>query len=222
MRLNELHDKPGATRPKKRLGRGIGSGLGKTAGRGTKGQKARAGVSIKGFEGGQMPLSRRLPKRGFNNIFALRYNELNLGKVQEAVDAGRLDPKQPVTVAALKAAGLIRRERDGLRLLGNGPLKAKLSFELAGASAGAIKAVEAAGGSVTVLERKTPKKEGKKAERRAKSREKIKARAEAPKTSEAPVKEAKKPAPEEKPKAEEAKAERAKASKPKPTKKDET
>ena len=150
MRLNELSDRPGATKAKKRLGRGIGSGLGKTAGKGTKGQKARAGVAIKGFEGGQMPLHRRLPKRGFNNIFARKYNELNLGRIQAAVDAGRLDGKKPITVEALQQAGLIRRAKDGVRLLGNGELKAKLAFEVTGASQSAIKAVEAKGGTVTL------------------------------------------------------------------------
>jgi large subunit ribosomal protein L15 len=143
-----LSDRPGATKPKKRLGRGIGSGLGKTSGKGQKGQKARAGVAIKGFEGGQMPLHRRLPKRGFNNIFAKAYNEVNLGTVQSAIDAGRLDGKNPVTVDALLAAGVIRRKRDGVRLLGSGELKTKLAFEVTGASSGAIKAVEAQGGSV--------------------------------------------------------------------------
>ena len=118
MRLNELSDRPGATRARKRLGRGVGSGLGKTSGRGIKGQKARAGVAIKGFEGGQMPLHRRLPKRGFNNIFGKNFNEINLGKIQAAVDAGRLDGKKPITVEALKEAGLIRRAKDGVRLLG--------------------------------------------------------------------------------------------------------
>ena len=141
MRLNEVRDRDGATRAKKRLGRGIGSGLGKTAGRGTKGQKARAGVAIKGFEGGQMPLHRRLPKRGFNNIFAKKFNELNLGRIQGAVDSGRLDAKKPITVDALKAAGLIRRPKDGVRLLGHGELKTKLAFEVTGASGPAIKAV---------------------------------------------------------------------------------
>src|SRR4029453_4705944 len=133
MRLNEIRDRPGATSAKKRLGRGIGSGLGKTAGKGTKGQKARAGVAIKGFEGGQMPLHRRLPKRGFNNIFAKKLNEINLGRIQQAVDAGVLDGKKPITVAALKEAGLIRREKDGVPLLGNGALKAKRAFEATGA-----------------------------------------------------------------------------------------
>jgi large subunit ribosomal protein L15 len=150
MRLNELSDRPGATKPKKRLGRGVGSGLGKTSGKGVKGQKARSGVAIKGFEGGQMPLHRRLPKRGFNNIFARKYNELNLGRIQEAVDSGRLDGKKPITVEALQQAGLIRRAKDGVRLLGNGELKAKLAFEVTGASQSAIKAVEAKGGTVTL------------------------------------------------------------------------
>jgi large subunit ribosomal protein L15 len=150
MRLNELSDRPGAAKPKKRLGRGLGSGLGKTSGRGVKGQKARSGVAIKGFEGGQMPLHRRLPKRGFKNIFANKFNELNLGRIQEAVDSGRLDGKKPITVEALKDAGLIRRTKDGVRLLGNGELKAKLVFEVTGASQSAIKAVEAKGGSVTL------------------------------------------------------------------------
>ena len=150
MRLNELSDRPGATKARKRLGRGVGSGLGKTSGRGIKGQKARSGVAIKGFEGGQMPLHRRLPKRGFNNIFGKDFNEINLGKIQAAVDSGRLDGKKPITVEALKEAGLIRRAKDGVRLLGSGELKAKLTFEITGASQSAIKAVEAQGGSVTL------------------------------------------------------------------------
>ena len=150
MRLNELTDRPGATKAKKRLGRGPGSGLGKTSGRGVKGQKARSGVAIKGFEGGQMPLHRRLPKRGFSNIFAKKYNELNLGRIQEALDSGRLDGKKPITVEALKEAGLIRRAKDGVRLLGQGEIKGKLAFEVTGASASAIKAVEAKGGTVTL------------------------------------------------------------------------
>jgi large subunit ribosomal protein L15 len=150
MRLNELSDRPGATKPKKRLGRGIGSGLGKTSGKGVKGQKARSGIAIKGFEGGQMPLHRRLPKRGFSNIFAKKYNELNLGRIQAAVDAGLLDGKKPITIEALRQAGLIRRAKDGVRLLGNGEFKAKLAFEVTGASQSAIKAVEAKGGTVTL------------------------------------------------------------------------
>jgi large subunit ribosomal protein L15 len=173
MRLNAISDRPGATKAKKRLGRGIGSGLGKTAGKGTKGQKARAGVAIKGFEGGQMPLHRRLPKRGFNNIFAKKLNETNLGRIQQAVDAGVLDGKKPITVAALKEAGLIRREKDGVRLLGNGELKAKLAFEVTGASQSAIKAVEAKGGTVTlksITGRERPAADKIKAERRAAKR----------------------------------------------------
>ena len=173
MRLNAISDRPGATKAKKRLGRGIGSGLGKTAGKGTKGQKARAGVAIKGFEGGQMPLHRRLPKRGFNNIFAKKLNEINLGRIQQAVDAGILDGKKPITVAALKEAGLIRREKDGVRLLGNGELKAKLAFEVTGASQSAIKAVEAKGGTVTlksITGRERPAADKIKSERRAAKR----------------------------------------------------
>ena len=158
MRLNEIRDRAGATKARKRLGRGIGSGLGKTSGRGVKGQKARTGVAIKGFEGGQMPLARRLPKRGFNNIFAKSYNEINLGRIQEAVDAGRLDGKKPITVEALKEARLIRRSRDGVRLLGSGEIKAGLTFEVSGASQSAIKAVEAAGGTVTL--KALPRREG--------------------------------------------------------------
>jgi large subunit ribosomal protein L15 len=173
MRLNELSDRSGATKPRKRLGRGVGSGLGKTSGRGVKGQKARSGVAIKGFEGGQMPLHRRVPKRGFNNIFAKIYNELNLGRIQEAVDAGRLDGKKPITADALREAGLIRRAKDGVRLLGHGELKAKLSFEVAGASQSAIKAVEAQGGSVTVKSitgREAPPADKIKADKRAAKR----------------------------------------------------
>jgi large subunit ribosomal protein L15 len=173
MRLNEISDRPGATKAKKRLGRGIGSGLGKTSGRGVKGQKARSGVAIKGFEGGQMPLHRRLPKRGFNNIFAKRFNEVNLGRIQQAIDSGRLDGKKPITIAALKEAGLIRRERDGVRLLGHGELKAKLAFELTGASASAIKAVENAGGTITlksITGRERPPGDQIKSDRRAAKR----------------------------------------------------
>ena len=150
MKLNELADKAGATKDRMRVGRGIGSGKGKTAGRGVKGQKARTGVAIKGFEGGQMPLHRRLPKRGFNNIFAKDYNEVGLDRVQKAIDAGKLDGKAPVTAAALVAAGVIRRERDGVRLLANGEITAKVDFEVAGASKAAIAAVEKAGGTVKI------------------------------------------------------------------------
>ena len=152
MKLNELRDNPGARKSRVRVGRGIGSGLGKTAGRGQKGQKSRSGVSVKGFEGGQMPLHMRLPKRGFNNIFAKDYAEVNLGQIQKLVDAGSLDAKGVIDHAALKAAGVARGGKDGVRLLGKGALTAKLNFRVAGASAGAKSAVEAAGGSVEVIE----------------------------------------------------------------------
>ncbi len=150
MRLNELRDKPGAAKKRVRVGRGIGSGKGKTAGRGVKGQKSRTGVAINGFEGGQNPIHMRLPKRGFNKPFRLRYAEVNLGRVQEAIDAGKLDASATVDAKALKQAGVVTHVRDGVRLLGDGALKAKVNFEVAGASAPALKAVEAAGGSVTV------------------------------------------------------------------------
>jgi large subunit ribosomal protein L15 len=152
MNLNDLRDKDGATHSRKRLGRGIGSGSGKTAGRGVKGQKARSGVSINGFEGGQMPLYRRLPKRGFNNIFAKDFVIVSLGRLQAAVDAKKLDPKKPVTAEALVEAGVIRRARDGVRLLAGGDLKAKLAIEVAGASQSAIEKVEKSGGSVKLPE----------------------------------------------------------------------
>lgn len=151
MKLNELHDRDGATKPRKRVGRGIGSGSGKTGGRGVKGQKSRSGVAINGFEGGQMPLYRRLPKRGFKNIFAKDFNEVSLGRIQAAIDAKKLDPKKPVTVDTLAEAGVIRRARDGVRLLGGGELKAKVDFEIAGASKPAIEQVEKVGGSVKLL-----------------------------------------------------------------------
>jgi large subunit ribosomal protein L15 len=159
MKLNEIADRPGATHNTKRVGRGIGSGKGKTAGRGVKGQKARTGVAIKGFEGGQMPLHRRLPKRGFNNIFAKDFNEVGLGRVQQAIDAGKLDAKAAVTAEALKAAGIIKRVRDGVRLLSNGELKAAVAFELAGASKSAVAAVEKAGGSVKIVGAETKQAE---------------------------------------------------------------
>lgn len=152
MRLNDLRDNPGATRTRKRVGRGPGSGKGGTAGRGNKGQKSRSGVALKGFEGGQMPIHRRLPKRGFNNLFAKDFNEVNVGRLQAAVDKKMLDAKKPVTVEALAAAGIIRRVRDGVRLLGQGELKTKLTIEVTGASAGAVKAVEKVGGKVSIVE----------------------------------------------------------------------
>jgi large subunit ribosomal protein L15 len=148
MKLNDLRDNEGATHSKKRLGRGIGSGSGKTAGRGVKGQKARSGVAINGFEGGQMPLYRRLPKRGFNNIFAKSFNIVSLRRIQAAVDAKKLDAKATVDAEALIKAGVIRRAKDGVKLLADGELKAKLSFDIAGASKAAVEKVEKAGGSV--------------------------------------------------------------------------
>ena len=151
MKLNELRDNEGARHRKIRVGRGIGSGKGKTGGRGVKGQKARSGVAINGFEGGQMPIYRRLPKRGFNNIFASDFVIVSLDRVQKAIDAGKLDAKATVDAAALKAAGVIRREKDGVRVLADGELKAKVAFEVAGASKPAIEKIEKAGGSVKLL-----------------------------------------------------------------------
>jgi len=151
MKLNQIADRPGARTFGKRVGRGIGSGKGKTAGRGVKGQKSRTGVRIKGFEGGQMPIYRRLPKRGFANIFALHLNEVNLGRVQTAIDKKQLDPAKPVTVEALVAAGVLNRALDGVRLLGGGELKAKVAFEVHGASKSAAAVVEKLGGSVKRL-----------------------------------------------------------------------
>jgi large subunit ribosomal protein L15 len=154
MKLNQLSDNAGATKNRMRVGRGIGSGKGKTAGRGVKGQKARTGVAIKGFEGGQMPLHRRLPKRGFTNIFAKAYAEVDLARIQKAIDAGKLDAKATVDVAALVAAGVVRRARDGVRVLANGELKAKVALKVAGASKAAVAAVEKAGGSIEILVKK--------------------------------------------------------------------
>lgn len=152
MKLNELRDNPGATKDRMRVGRGIGSGKGKTGGRGVKGQKSRSGVSINGFEGGQMPLYRRLPKRGFKNIFGKDYNEVSLGRIQAAIDAKKLDAKETVTVEALVKAGVVRRAKDGVRLLGGGELKTKVNFDIAGASKPALEQVEKAGGSVKLPE----------------------------------------------------------------------
>ena len=152
MKLNDLRDNQGARKSRVRVGRGIGSGLGKTAGRGQKGQKSRSGVSVWGFEGGQMPLHMRIPKRGFNNIFAKDYAEVNLGAVQKALDAGKLKGDGVVDHEALKGAGLARGGKDGVRLLGKGSLSAKLAFKVAGVSAGARKALEGAGGSVELIE----------------------------------------------------------------------
>ena len=152
MKLNQIADRPGARKSRMRIGRGIGSGKGKTGGRGGKGQTARSGVRIKGFEGGQMPLHRRLPKRGFRNTpFAVKLNEVNLGDIQEALDAGKLDAKNAVDAAAMVKAGLMRRAKGGVKLLGGGELKAKVEFSVWRASKSAIAAVEKAGGSVKVL-----------------------------------------------------------------------
>ncbi|RJF70926.1 50S ribosomal protein L15 [Rhodopseudomonas palustris] len=156
MKLDEISDNPGARKKRMRIGRGIGSGKGKTGGRGGKGQTARSGVRIKGFEGGQMPLHRRLPKRGFTNIFRLEYAEINLDRLQEAVDAKAIDAGKVIDAAALVEAGVLRRSRDGVRLLGRGELTAKLNIEVHGATKSAIEAVEKAGGSVKIL---APKKD---------------------------------------------------------------
>ncbi|QMW23192.1 50S ribosomal protein L15 [Sandaracinobacteroides saxicola] len=153
MKLNEIKDNPGARVDRVRVGRGIGSGLGKTAGRGQKGQKSRSGVAVKGFEGGQMPLHMRLPKRGFNKPNAREYSEVNIGALQAAVDAGKLAAGGAVDVAALQAAGLVTQPKDGVRLLGKGAITAALNLTVAGVTASAKAAVEAAGGSVTLIAR---------------------------------------------------------------------
>jgi large subunit ribosomal protein L15 len=151
MKLNEITDNEGATHSHKRLGRGIGSGSGKTAGRGVKGQKARSGVAINGFEGGQMPIYRRLPKRGFNNLFSNDYVVVSLGRIQVAIDAKKLDAKKTIDAAALKAAGVIRRVKDGVRVLSDGELKSKVTIEVAGASKPAIEKIEKAGSTIKLL-----------------------------------------------------------------------
>jgi large subunit ribosomal protein L15 len=155
-RLNEIADNPGAAKKLMRVGRGVGSGKGKTAGRGVKGQKSRRGVSINGFEGGQMPVHMRLPKRGFNKLNRLRFAEVNLGRLQKAIDAGRLDAGKEIDEATLVAAGLVRRVRDGVRLLAQGEVTSKVMLVVTGASAAAVEAVEKAGGSVTVQRPSTP------------------------------------------------------------------
>ncbi|MEP3051412.1 MAG: 50S ribosomal protein L15 [Erythrobacter sp.] len=157
MKLNDLRDNDGARKGRMRKGRGIGSGKGKTAARGQKGQKSRSGVAIKGFEGGQMPLHMRLPKRGFNNPFGKDFAEVNIGMVQKFIDAKKLDSKKLIDDAALRAAGLVRGGKDGVRLLGKGEIKAKVKFAVAGASKGAVEAVEKAGGSVDVSAPTKPK-----------------------------------------------------------------
>ena len=177
MRLNELRDNQGARKTRVRVGRGTSSGKGKTGGRGVKGQKSRSGVSIKGFEGGQMPLHMRLPKRGFNVPNPKKLNAVNLGRLQQALDSGKLNASDAVNTASLKSAGVIRRELDGVRIIGNGELKTKLDFEIFGVSASAREAIEKLGGKITVLapapskddddakaEKKAKKKAAKKAE----------------------------------------------------------
>ena len=154
MKLNELRDNEGATKGRKRLGRGIGSGKGKTGGRGVKGQKARSGVAINGFEGGQMPLYRRLPKRGFTPISSKSFATVSLGRIQAAIDAKKLDAKDTVTTEALVKAGVVRRPKDGVRILSGGELNAKVTFEVAGASKAAIEKIEKAGGSIKLPEKK--------------------------------------------------------------------
>ncbi len=151
VKLTDLTDNPGATRARKRVGRGVGSGAGKTAGRGVKGQKSRSGVAIKGFEGGQMPIHMRLPKRGFRKPNRLAFAEVNLGRLQDFIDRGKLDASQPITEETLVACGLVRRKLDGVRLLAQGTLTTKITIEVTGASQAAVTAVEAAGGSATVL-----------------------------------------------------------------------
>ena len=154
MKLNEIKDNDGARKDRVRVGRGIGSGVGKTGGRGQKGQKSRSGVSIHGFEGGQMPLHMRIPKRGFNKPNRREYSEVNIGALQRAVDAGRLDATATVDLAALQASGLVTQPKDGVRLLGKGELKVKLDIHVAGATKSALAAVEAAGGKVTMPAKK--------------------------------------------------------------------
>lgn len=153
MKLNELSDNAGATRKRMRIGRGPGSGKGKTAGRGIKGQKSRSGVAINAYEGGQMPLYQRLPKRGFNKPNRLEFSVINLGLVQKFIDAGKIDVKQPVTEDALVAAGVVRRKRDGIRILAKGEITAKVTLEVSGASKSAVEAVEKAGGKLTIVAR---------------------------------------------------------------------
>jgi len=155
MKLNAIKDNPGASKTRIRVGRGIGSGKGKQAGRGGKGQTARSGVRVKGFEGGQMPLYRRLPKRGFTPPSPLDLNEVNLGRVQAAIEAGALDAGKPITVAALVEAGVVTHARDGVKILGKGEIKAKADFEVYGASKSAVAAIEKAGGSVKTLKSET-------------------------------------------------------------------
>lgn len=167
MELNKLSDNEGALKRRVRVGRGIGSGVGKTAGRGVKGQKARTGVAIKGFEGGQMPLYRRLPKRGFTKWRRKSFNTLNLGALQEAIDAGRLDAAVPMDVASLVAAGVVRRPKDGLRILGQGELTSKVTLTVNHATAGAKAAIEKIGGSLNLIVQKVLEEDVRKREKTA-------------------------------------------------------
>jgi len=155
-KLNELSPREGSTKNRMRVGRGPGSGKGKTAGRGVKGQKARSGVAIAGFEGGQMPLHMRMPKRGFNNINRKDFAEVNLWRLEQAIAAGKLDAKKAIDADALIAAGVVRRAKDGLRLLGKGEIKSKINITVYSASAAAVQAVEKAGGSVTTTKKEAP------------------------------------------------------------------
>ena len=181
MRLNEIRNNPGARKRKLRVGRGSSSGMGKTAGRGVKGAKARTGTKVYGFEGGQMPLHMRIPKRGFNNIFARDFAEVNLGRIQKALDDKKLDASARIGLEALRKAGLVSKNRDGVRLLGKGEIKSKLDIEVAGASNSALEAVRKAGGTVTVTFKKKvymnrKGEPGKRVQRRTKAAEKRAAR----------------------------------------------
>jgi large subunit ribosomal protein L15 len=181
MNLNDISDNAGSRKKRMRIGRGIGSGKGKTGGRGGKGQTARSGVRIKGFEGGQMPLHRRLPKRGFNNIFRIEYAEINLDRLQDAIDAKTFDAKDTVTAESLAKAGVIRRAKGGVRILGRGELKAKINVEVHGASKSAVAAIKKAGGTVKILAPQKDEAEGAsetegKAESKSKSKGKAKSK----------------------------------------------
>jgi len=181
MKLNEIRNNPGAHKRKAKVGRGSSSGLGKTSGRGVKGAKARTGNSVYGFEGGQMPLHMRMPKRGFRNIFGTKFSELNLGRLQKAIDDKKVDISQKITGATLRAAGIVHKSRDGVRLLGTGELTAKLDIEVAGASASAKEAIEKAGGTIVLTHKKAnymnkKGEPGKRKQRRAKAAEKRAAR----------------------------------------------
>jgi large subunit ribosomal protein L15 len=168
MKLNDIRDNEGARKKLMRVGRGIGSGKGKTCGRGVKGQKARTGVSIGAYEGGQMPLARRMPKRGFKSMFPKDYAELTLVRLQEAIDDGRIDAKQPVTEQLLRENNIVSRSKDGVRVLGTGEIKAKVDITISGITAGAKAAIEKVGGKVTVIEKKIPANQIKDAEKKAK------------------------------------------------------